>query len=80
MTMRTLSEQTRSRSFIRVFTDHPAKVGESYCQHMRFAAKYSATLFAAGFAALVHAVIPPLFEKTASGLIRTLYHRIENRS
>ncbi len=77
--MKPKSEPAKSRSFIGAFTEHPASVGESYFQHMGFAAKFAATLFAAGFAALVHAVIPPLFETTASRLIRQLYQRMENR-
>ena len=63
----------------RVFLDHPATVEESYFEHMAFAGRFSATLFLAGGAAFVHALIPCLFEKTASDLIRKMYYRIENR-
>ncbi len=63
----------------KVFLDHPATVEESYFEHMIFAGRFGATLLAAAAAALVHAVIPALFEKTASNLIRQMYHRIENR-
>lgn len=63
----------------RIFLDHPAKVDETFLQHMAFALKFSGLLFAAAGAALVHALIPCLFEKTASGIIRTLYERTHNR-
>jgi hypothetical protein len=63
----------------RLFLDHPASVDETYAQHARFAAGFSLKLFAAGCAALVHAVVPCLFEKTASGMVADLYARTHNR-
>ena len=38
-----------------------------------------ALLFAAALAALVHAVLPFMFEKTASTIVAGLYQRIHNR-
>ena len=66
-------------SLTRFLVDHPNSVGETYIEHMGFALRFSALLFAAGFCALVHAVLPFCFEKTASNIIRRLYARIENR-
>lgn len=63
----------------RIFLDHPAKVDETFFEHMVFAAKFSGLLFAAAGAALVHAIIPCLFEKTASGIVAKLYERTHNR-
>ncbi|MGB5864667.1 MAG: DUF6356 family protein [Sulfitobacter sp.] len=63
----------------RIFLDHPAKVDETFLEHMAFAGKFSAKLFAAAGAALVHALIPCLFEKTASKIIAELYHKTHNR-
>lgn len=63
----------------RVFLNHPASVGESYFQHAAFAFGFSGRLFAAAGAALVHAVIPCLFEKTASRMIGELYTKTHNR-
>ena len=63
----------------RMFFDHPASVDESYGEHARFAFGFSMKLFAAAGAALVHAVIPCLFEKTASRIIADLYARTHNR-
>ena len=61
------------------FTTHPRSVGESYWQHMRFALGFSATLFVAAFAALLHAVFPFMMEKTGSTIVRRLHARIVNR-
>lgn len=63
----------------RVFLDHPAKVDETFFQHMLFALKFAGLLFAAAGAALVHAFVPCLFEKTASTIIARLYARTHNR-
>ena len=63
----------------RLFLDHPSSVDETYAQHARFAVGFSLKLFAAGFAAMVHAVVPCLFEKTASRMVAELYARTHNR-
>lgn len=63
----------------RVFLSHPASVDESYLEHARFAGGFALQLFAAAGAALVHALIPCLFEKTASGIIARLYAKTHNR-
>lgn len=65
--------------FSRIFLDHPAKVDETFLEHMVFALKFAGLLFAAAGAALIHAIIPCLFEKTASGIIARLYERTHNR-
>ncbi|MGB7242470.1 MAG: DUF6356 family protein [Sulfitobacter sp.] len=65
--------------FARIFLAHPATVDESFFQHMMFAMKFAGLLFAAAGAALVHAFVPCLFEKTASRIITRLYTRIHNR-
>lgn len=63
----------------KVFLNHPRSVDETYLEHMAFAGKFSVKLFAAGFCALVHALIPALFEKTASTMIAQMYAKIHNR-
>ncbi|MCB1381320.1 MAG: hypothetical protein KDK89_23555 [Alphaproteobacteria bacterium] len=63
----------------KVFLAHPHSVDESYAQHARFAGGFALKLFAAGAAAAVHAVIPCLFERTASGMIAEMYARTHNR-
>ena len=63
----------------RLFQDHPASVDETYGEHARFAFGFSFRLFAAAGAALVHAVLPFAFEKTASRIVAELYARTHNR-
>jgi len=63
----------------RLFNDHPASVGENYFEHMAFASRFSFALFGAAFAALIHAALPFLFEKTASRIVANLYQRTHNR-
>ena len=62
-----------------LFLTHPQSVDESYFEHMAFAGRFSATLFLAAGAALVHAVLPFMFEKTASQMIAEMYARTCNR-
>ncbi|WP_099865866.1 DUF6356 family protein [Pararhizobium haloflavum] len=69
-----------SRTFTRLFTDHPASVEESYIEHMRFAGWFAGQLLIAGLAALTHAILPFLFERTASRIIDRLHHRMHNRA
>ena len=64
----------------RLFVSHPQAVDESYGEHFLFALGFAARLFGAGCAALVHAIIPCLFETTASRMIRDLHDRIANRA
>lgn len=63
----------------RIFIEHPKSVDETYLEHMAFAGKFSLRLFAAAGAALVHAIIPCMFEKTASKIIADLYNKTHNR-
>lgn len=61
------------------FTAHPASVDETYGEHFRFALGFAGTLFLAAGAALIHALLPFLFEKTASRIVARLYARTHNR-
>jgi hypothetical protein len=64
---------------LKAFTDHPSSVGETYWQHFFFASRFSLRLFGAAFAALIHAFLPFLFDKTASNIIAKLHHKLTNR-
>lgn len=64
----------------KLFLAHPRSVGESYFVHQRMALAVCFTLFGAALAALVHALIPALCERTASRTIQTLHQRITARS
>lgn len=65
--------------FGRLFLDHPRSVDESYFEHLLFAGGFALRLVGAGMAALIHALIPCLFEKTASQMIIKMYDKIHNR-
>ena len=67
------------RTIERMFFDHPRSVDESYFQHMWFAARFAASLFVAGAAAMVHALVPCVCERTASRMVRDLHGRVDNR-
>ena len=65
--------------FRRLFLSHPRQAGETYFQHQKVALSYALPLLGAGLAALVHALIPGLCERTAGDAIRRLYQRLERR-
>lgn len=65
--------------FISSFVEHPASVDETYLQHFCFAFKFATRLFGAAMAALIHALIPALFETTASRLVQCMHADIEKR-
>ena len=60
----------------KLFLDHPRSVDET--QHFAFALLLI-RLFGAAFAALVHALLPCAFEKTASKTVQDLYFKTHNR-
>lgn len=64
---------------VKLFTAHPASVDESYLEHAAFAGRFSLALFGAAFAALIHAVLPFTFERTASRTVARLYAKTHNR-
>src|SRR5262245_7233361 len=57
----------------RLFTDHPASVGESYLQHLLVASGFGMRMVASGLACLVHAFLPFLFVRTGSRCIEQLH-------
>ncbi|HYC04919.1 MAG TPA: DUF6356 family protein [Azospirillaceae bacterium] len=63
----------------RVFLEHPESVNETYGQHMAVAGGFGLRLVAAGLACLVHALIPCLFERTGSRMVRELHDRLSRR-
>ncbi len=60
----------------RLFTEHPATVGESYTQHMRSALGFAGAMFAASLACFVHAILPWTFKSTGSRTIVRLHERM----
>lgn len=65
----------------RLFTEHPASVGETYFQHFCAACAFAGKMFAAAVACFIHALFPFVFVTTGSGIIRNLHERmVLNRS
>ena len=60
----------------RIFTDHPASVGESYAEHLVTASSFGLRMILAGLACIVHALLPILFVKTGSAQITVLHDRM----
>lgn len=65
--------------FQRLFLSHPRRVGESYGGHFLFALWFASRLALAAGAALLHALVPALCERTASRIVGELYERTHNR-
>ena len=61
---------------VRLFTDHPASVGESYAEHLVTASGFGLRMVLAGLACIVHALLPFLFVKTGSVQISTLHDKM----
>jgi len=61
---------------MQLFTRHPATVGETYGEHFVSAMGFSIRMLLGGLACLVHAVLPFLFVKTGSDIIRVLHDRM----
>ena len=64
----------------RLFLDHPKSVDETYLEHMRMAGGFSGELLRAGFACLIHALIPAFCTTTASDIVKRLNTRLTNRN
>ena len=59
---------------------HPRAVGETYFEHQRTALRYSMVLFRASLACSVHALVPALFQRTASRCVAELHHHMMRRT
>lgn len=66
---------------LRLFTDHPASVGESYAEHFRVATRFGLTMMWGGLRCAVHGVLPFAFKTAGSDTVNAL-HRVlvEKRS
>lgn len=63
-----------------LFTHHPHAIGESYGEHFLVASRYGLRLLGASGAAFVHAVLPFLFERTASTAIKAMHAEMTARA
>lgn len=62
------------------FVAHPQSVGESYFEHQRTALRFSLVLLQAALACFVHAIVPVLFQRTASRRVGELHDRMLRRT
>ena len=58
---------------VKLFTDHPSSVGESYTEHLAVASSFGLRMILGGCACLIHGLLPFLFVKTGSKQITTLH-------
>jgi len=61
---------------MRMFTDHPASVGETYGEHLGMASGFGFRMILGGLACLVHGILPFLFTKTGSRIVTELHGRM----
>jgi len=64
----------------RLFTEHPASVGETYFQHLCAASGFAIRMLFGACACFLHALLPFAFQHTGSDCIESLHDRmITNR-
>lgn len=61
---------------MRLFTEHPASVNETYTEHMGSAFSFGSAMVAAGFACLLHGIFPFLFHSTGRNTVAKLHDRM----
>ncbi len=59
-----------------LFLKHPRALGLSYGEHRRRAFRVAGTMIVAGGCCAAHALVPALFETTASSAIARLHERM----
>jgi hypothetical protein len=57
----------------RLFTEHPAAVGETYLEHLLFAGDFGCRMLGGGLACCVHGLLPFLFTRTGSRILLDLH-------
>lgn len=63
----------------RMLLAHPRKVGESYAEHAGIASRFGVTMVAGGLKCLAHAVLPAVFERSASDCVAKLHGELDRR-
>jgi len=61
----------------RLFLEHPRSLDMSWAGHGAGAVKVGLQLIGAGFAALIHAVVPGIFGETASTTVIRMHDHIQ---
>lgn len=60
---------------LKIFTQHPASVNQSYFSHLRFALTFGFQMIYGGIACMIHAIFPFLFKSTGSRTVIRLMHK-----
>ncbi|RYG82052.1 MAG: hypothetical protein EON59_14360 [Alphaproteobacteria bacterium] len=63
----------------RLLLAHPRTVGETYVEHAGIAGRFGATMVAGGLKCLVHAILPSVFERSASDCVAKLNGELTRR-
>ena len=71
--------QNKKDSCVKLFTRHPAQVGESYCQHLTYAVGLGGKLVGLGCAAVVHGVCPFWLSTFVSDRLPSLSRDLNSR-
>ncbi len=58
---------------VRLLTEHPASVGETYLGHLRFALGFGASMVLGGLACMVHGLLPFCLTTSGSRRVRALH-------
>jgi hypothetical protein len=64
-------------SLHRLFTEHPESVDETYGEHLVRASGFGGRMVVAGFACMLHALLPFIFVHTGSEAIDELHARMQ---
>jgi hypothetical protein len=67
------------KKILKLFTEHPEDVGETYLEHMLNALRFALVLLCLTLAGIVHSIFPFFFEKTVSEGIKDLNRILEDR-
>lgn len=62
--------------FAKLFTDHPASVGESYTEHFGVASRFGGKMILGGAGAVLHAFVPALCKTSASRTVDGLHSEL----
>ena len=63
----------------RLFTAHPASVGETYFGHLMQATSFGFRMLLAGIACILHGLFPFLFVTTGSDVMKALHGEMSAR-
>ena len=58
------------------FLKHPRSLGETWFEHFAVAFAFGAHMITGGLACIIHAAVPPLFERTASRTVLALHTKM----